>query len=127
MSMHIEGPWLSSTGRTKTKRKFRSASEAKQARELDASWQALKSKWDVPVASKKKAKPEPLNYKLTTPPGRETAAIPSRDTGHKGAVSSKPTPRYTGNNVLGISQMAKSNAVPVFNTDHIVEIGKMRR
>lgn len=128
MSMHIEGPWLSTTGRTKAKRKFKSAAEAKQARELEASWKALNTKWNVPSTAKKSTKKvETLSYKLSVPPGRETPNIPSKDTGHLGTISSKPTPQYTGTAVIGISQMAKSNAVPVFNTDHIVEIGKMRR
>lgn len=39
----------------------------------------------------------------------------------------KPDRHYTGDAMLGISQTHKSNAVPVFNTEHIVEIGMMRR
>lgn len=34
---------------------------------------------------------------------------------------------YTGTECIGISQMAKSNAVPVFNSGHILEIARMRR
>ena len=32
MSMHLEGPWLSTTGKRKGKRKFKSAEEARKAR-----------------------------------------------------------------------------------------------
>ena len=35
MSFHIEGPWLSTSGKRKGKVKFRNADEAKKARELD--------------------------------------------------------------------------------------------
>ena len=44
-----------------------------------------------------------------------------------GPVSSKPPPTYTGHKVVGIAQMAKSNAVPVFNQDEIIDIARMRR
>lgn len=41
---------------------------------------------------------------------------------------SKPKDKvYTGTAMIGIATMAKSNAIPVFNTDHIIEIAKMRR
>ena len=33
----------------------------------------------------------------------------------------------TGDKIIGISQMAKSNSVPVFNQEAIVEIARMRR
>lgn len=39
----------------------------------------------------------------------------------------KPANQYTGNNIVGISTMHKSNAVPVFNQNHAIEISKMRR
>ena len=41
MTMHIEGPWLSTTGKKKGKQKFKSAAHAAKARQLDADWQAL--------------------------------------------------------------------------------------
>lgn len=44
MTMHIVGPWLSTTGKKKSKQKFKSADEAKRARELDAEWQKLMKK-----------------------------------------------------------------------------------
>jgi hypothetical protein len=69
-----------------------------------------------------------LQYNLSSVNDRaNTRHIPSRDTGHSGAVASKAIPQYTGTELIGISQMAKSNAVPVFNSDHIIEIARMRR
>lgn len=53
--------------------------------------------------------------------------FPSFDSGSTGACSSKPSPVYTGEKIIGISQMAKSNAVPVFNQEAIVDIARMRR
>ena len=124
--MHIEGPWLSTTGKSKTKKKFRNAAEAKQARELESSWAELQKKWGVENKTNR-SKVSPLSYKLTTPVGRSnTHHIPSRDTGFVPCVKAPPKV-YTGDKMIGISQMAKSNAVPVFNTDHITEIARMRR
>jgi hypothetical protein len=45
----------------------------------------------------------------------------------KGPTSSKPSPVYTGSKMIGIAQMHKSNSIPVFNHEEIVDISKMRR
>jgi len=52
--------------------------------------------------------------------------IPSLGTGIGNAVL-KETKQYTGSKMIGISQMAKSNAIPIFNSDHIEEVARMRR
>jgi hypothetical protein len=118
-------------GKRKGKIKFRNAEEARKHRELESDWLDLQKKWGVEQETKKRKRAmaaEPLVYSLPTPVGRtNTHHIKSLDTGHSGPISSKPTPKYTGTKVKGISQMAKSNAVPVFNQDHIVEIARMRR
>jgi len=44
-----------------------------------------------------------------------------------GAVSSKPSPTYTGTKILGIATMHKSNLVPVFSEEEAIDISKMRR
>lgn len=65
-------------------------------------------------------------YSLSAPPGRSQKHIPSLDTGL--AVATKaPEKVYTGTNIVGIATMHKSNAVPVFNDKHAVEISSMRR
>jgi hypothetical protein len=38
MTMHLEGPWLSMSGKKRGKVKFRNAEEARRARELEQSW-----------------------------------------------------------------------------------------
>ena len=125
MTMHIEGPWLSTLGKKKAKRKFRSAEEAKMARELEADWQKLLKKHSE--NKKIMAITEPFKYKLTTPPGRSTTHIPSKADTVTGAVSSKQTPQYTGTKMLGIGTMHKSNAVPIFSDDEAKAISSMRR
>ena len=130
MTMHLAHPSLSMGGKRKGKIKFRNSAEAQKARQLDADWKELQKKWEVDADDKKRKRAlaaEPLSYTLSAPAGRETQRIASLDTGHSGAVRTKDIPQYTGNKIKGISQMAKSNAVPVFNHEHIIEIARMRR
>jgi hypothetical protein len=129
--MHLEGPWLSTTGKRKGKKKFASAEHARKARELDESWKELQKRWAVEADEKKRKRgleAAPLNksYSLSIPEGRNTTAhIPSRDTGGNAVL--KPSPVYTGTKVKGIATMHKSNAVPVFSDEEAVDISKMRR
>ena len=129
--MHLEGPWLSTTGKKKTKRKFASAEHARKARELDESWKELQKKWAVEIEDKKRKRAmsaESLSgsYSLKIPDGRNTTAhIPSRDTGGNAVL--KPAKVYTGTKVKGIATMHKSNAVPVFSDEEAIDISKMRR
>ena len=59
---------------------------------------------------------------------RQTRHIPSRDTGHSGTVTTGRKPmQYTGDNIIGVATMHKSNLVPVFNTDSAKDISSMRR
>lgn len=132
MTMHLEGPWLSTTGKRKGKQKWASAEAKAKAEKLDADWKALQKKWGVEAEEKKRnrALTAPLlssKYSLKIPEGRNTTAhIPSRDTGGGSAVM--PAPKvYTGTKVKGIATMHKSNAVPVFSDEEAVDISKMRR
>jgi hypothetical protein len=128
MSMHLEGPWLSTTGKRKGKKKFASAEHARKAREQAESWEALQKKWAV---SNKIQTPKSSSlsstYSLKIPEGRNTTAyIKSVDTGLGNAVL-KPAKQYTGTKVKGIATMHKSNAVPVFSDEEAIDISKMRR
>jgi hypothetical protein len=127
--MHLEGPWLTTSGKKKGKQKFRSAEEARKARELDESWQALKHKWDS--SAKKSTKPS--KHKAGTlvvnkPYVRQTKHYPSLNNGidsDSATLSNKQV--YTGDKIIGIGTMHKSNAVPIFNNDEAKEISSMRR
>jgi len=129
MTMHLHHPSLSLSGKKKGKVKFRNAEEARKARELDASWKELKSKWQVEEDKKKSRalKAPTLVYSLSTPVGRTTQRINSLDTGHVGAVTTKQIPQYTGTKMLGVATLHKSNAVPVFSQEEATDISKMRR
>jgi hypothetical protein len=124
--MHLEGPWLSTTGKRKGKQKWMSADQKRQAEALAADWEKVKAKYEPSANVSKK-----LTRKVYQPPTvvrRETGPrIPSLDTGHKGAVTVKQTPRYTGDKIVGIGTMHKSNAVPIFSDQEAKDISSMRR
>jgi hypothetical protein len=54
MSMHLVGPWLSTTGKKKGKKKFASAEHARKARELDESWKELLKRQGLELEEKKR-------------------------------------------------------------------------
>jgi hypothetical protein len=130
--MHLEGPWLNTTGKKKGKQKFASAEHARKAREQEQSWKELQKKWGLEAEEKKRARalsapPLSNTYSLKIPEGRNTTAhIKSRDTG--GGSTTLAAPKvYTGTKVKGIATMHKSNAVPVFSDEQAVDISRMRR
>jgi hypothetical protein len=129
MTMHLAHPALSTGGKRKGKQKFRNAAEARKARELEASWKELQKKWGVEADEKKRkrAMSQPtLTYSLSAPPGRNTTHnIPSRVT--VGGSTAPVHKVYTGDKILGIATMHKSNAVPVFSDEQAVDISRMRR
>ena len=129
--MHLEGPWLSTTGKKKGKKKFASAEHARKAREQEESWKELQKRWSIDAEDKKKkralsAPSLSSSYSLKIPEGRNTTAhIKSVDTGGNAVL--KPSKVYTGTMVKGIATMHKSNAVPVFSDEQAVDISRMRR
>lgn len=131
MSMHLEGPWLSTTGKKKGKRKFRNADEAKKSRELEESWKALQKKWGLDIEEKKRSRA--LASDVWNPPkpsyrGANDPKIPSLNGGMDMAPAIKPQPKvYTGTKIKGIGTMHKSNAVPIFSDEEARDIAKMRR
>ena len=130
MTMHLEGPWLSLTGKKKGRVKFRNAEEARKARELEESWKKLLKAQGIESEDRKRTralKAEPLTYKLSAPAGRgNTNHIPSLNSG-AGVATLAPAKVYTGTKVMGIATMHKSNAVPVFSDEEAIDISRMRR
>lgn len=134
MTMHLEGPWLSTTGKLKSKRrKYASADAARKARELEAEWQQRQREWDklAPNFSRKKVTAVINSNKFPSyrpPPGRESPHIPSLHGGVDSTPATKaPDKVYTGTKIKGIGTMHKSNAVPIFSDDEAVAIAQMRR
>ena len=133
--MHLEGPWLTTTGKILSKRrKYHSAEAAAKERELKAEWQQRQQEWSKLspnfAGQRRGTASQPLartSISPQYPPGREPQTIPSRaDT--PGAVAARPADKvYTGTKIKGIGTMHKSNAVPIFSDDEAKEISSMRR
>jgi hypothetical protein len=127
--MQLEGPWLTTTGKPKGKRKWPSAEAKRLAEQRDADWRALLKKQGIDADARKVKRAMVsgvLNESPRTPPGRETAYIASRDTGFVPCTKKTETV-YTGTKIKGIGTMHKSNAVPVFSDEEAVDISRMRR
>ena len=129
MSMHMAHPALSTTGKRKGKQKWASAEQKQQAQKLDAEWNELMKKWGAEQRERERTRGlKAATYKPPANPRlAEARAIPSLPDQHVGAVTVKQTPKYTGDKIVGIGTMHKSNAVPIFSDQEAKEISSMRR
>lgn len=128
MTMHLEGPWLSTTGKKKGPKKWASAEAKRKAEQLDTSWKEMLKRHGVEQEKKRQRramtadvwKPAPTVFR------RETPVINSLPfTG--GPCVKPPEKVYTGTKIKGIGTMHKSNAVPIFSDEEAVAIANMRR
>ena len=128
MSMHLEGPWLSTTGKKKGPKKWASAEAKRKAEQLDTSWKEMLKRHGIEQEQKRQRRAMTADtwQPKSTIFRRETPAIGSLPfTG--GACTKAPEKVYTGTKVKGIGTMHKSNAVPIFSDEEAIEISKMRR
>lgn len=129
MTMHLEGPWLSTTGKKRGPKKWASAEAKRKAEMLDTMWKEKLKAMGIEQEAKRKRRAlsaPPLTIAVKIPAGRETPYIASKDTGWV-ACTTAPNQEYTGTKVKGIGTMHKSNAVPIFSDEEAVDISKMRR
>lgn len=101
----------------------------KAEREAYARWC---EKYDIKPEGRAKKKVMKANICLPgtvyVPYVRETIRYPSLNSVHLGAVTTGKTKNvYTGDKMLGIAVMHKSNLVPIFTEENAVEVSKMRR
>lgn len=145
MSMHLEGPWLTTTA---SKRNQVKMTKAKQT-ELEQRWRD-RNAYLKSIGLNKQTFEEYLSFvfgrgqKSTTPqksiaallqpkkpyvdPNRDTSKYPSLNGGVDTASATKgPQKVYTGTKIKGIGTMHKSNAVPIFSDEDAVAIATMRR
>ena len=95
-----------------------------KARMLKASWEDILRKYDVkPTKTKVSTTIHPTRVPR---PGSDTRHIPSLESGVGTAVK-KESPQYTGDAMIGIGQLHKSNAIPIFQAEDAIDISKMRR
>lgn len=113
----------------KGKRKFRNAEAAQKARQADEDWKALKQRMGVEADDRKQKRglaapayvPPKLNYR-----GSGDPKIPSLSTNLGSCIKAEPK-MYTGDRLIGIGIMHKSNLVPIFSEDEAKDISTMRR
>ena len=110
------------------KRKARKPTAKQRAQK--ASWQALLDKYDIKPTGKTThtiTRVAAIDHPITVvDPKRLTNHIPSLDSG-SGVATKKEVQHYTGDAMIGIGQLHKSNAVPVFKAEDAIDISKMRR
>lgn len=128
--MHLEGPWLSTTGKKKGKQKFRNAEQARKAREQAEAWQDLLKRHGIEQEERKRrrAMTSGTYTQKVEPYRRDTGPkIPSLDPTNMAPCLKAPDKVYTGTMIKGIGTMHKSNAVPIFSDEEAIDIAKMRR
>jgi hypothetical protein len=102
-----------------------------KSRALQASWEDILRKYDVKPRNDNARPSVPVRKGSTdlypTPIGRVSSRhIGSVDSGI-GSTAKKASPKYTGDAMIGIGQLHKSNAVPIFKAEDAIDISKMRR
>lgn len=97
-----------------------------QPKKVREEYEAWLKKHNVQAKPTKQKVEKDWSYTFTTPAGRENTRIQSLSTGLSYARKQE-TKVYTGNNMLGIATMHKSNAIPVFSREEAENVSKMRR
>ena len=130
MSFHLEGPWLSTTGKKKGKQKFRNAEQARKSRECKDSWEQMLKQYGIEQEDRKRnraLKAPVLTQAFPAYRGSEKPRLPSADPATWQACTKSAQKEYTGDAIIGISTLHKSNAVPVFSKQDAIDISNMRR
>lgn len=113
---------------TSTKSKVKPKQKSKAERDEYAQWCA---KYGIDPTGKTKRK---AKITLVTSPvissginPRQTTYHPSLNSNVKGAVTTGERKVYTGDKIVGIAAMHKSNLVPIFNDNAAKDVASMRR
>lgn len=112
---------------TSTKSKIKPKLKPKAEREAYAAWCAKHG--IKPAGATNKKAPLKIAKSPVVVSGivrRETPYYPSLDTA-KGSTAPVPKKEYTGDKIVGIAAMHKSNLVPIFNDDAAKDVASMRR
>lgn len=142
MSMHLESPALTTTRTKKYKLKLTKQKRAQLEMDLFHYNKKQKSMGESKVTfdeyldircgrvTKRPRHPSEMGEyngpSYDPPPGRETPRYPSLNT-NAGSTTKREHQHYTGENLLGIGQLHKSNAIPVFKQEDAEDLAKMRR
>jgi hypothetical protein len=133
MTMHLEHPALTTTGKRRGKKKWTSSEAKRKSQQLAEEWQDNLARW-AKMAPKfssgkidtKKRTTESYAVTPRIPPSRESQNIPSLPFTGDACVKS-PGNVYTGTAVAGIVVQHKSCLQPVFSIEEAKDSAKMRR
>lgn len=96
---------------------------------LAQDWQQLLARHSAPL--ERGARAHGLKKAKITDVKKPSPAVSVKSTdsfsGMRGVAALPPQKVYTGNKILGIATMHKSNMVPIFNDEAAVEVAQMRR
>lgn len=103
--------------------KFKSAEEKRRHEENQKQWKELQSKYapKKPLWNVKSTSPEVTKLAV-----RETRTVSSRVT-PGGSTALKETKTYTGDKMIGIGVLHKSNGIPIFRSEDATDLASMRR
>ncbi len=126
MSMHLCGPWLSTTRTSQKKKK-----KKKNAKQLKAEAEHEKylRKMGVHPEQRGLRKGRSVNGSTSVSKTERVGSIPtsSASIGYHPTMAKKKENVYTGTEIIGIATMHKSNAVPIRGKKAAEEVAKMRR
>ena len=126
MSMHLVGPWMTTTNYKKRKQKGRTKKDIEAQRYHDKWLRKMGAHPDQISESKKKNADVSV---LSVPDYRSSGnSVPTSDVIPGGSTAPAERQIYSGERrLLGVATMHKSNMVPVFDREDAKDIAQMRR
>ena len=126
MSMHLVGPWMTTTNYKKRKQKGRTKKDIEAQRYHDKWLRKMGAHPDQISENKKKNADVSV---LSVPDYRSSGnSVPTSDVIPGGSTAPRERLTYSGERtLLGVAIMHKSNMVPVFDSKDAKDIAKMRR
>lgn len=113
---------------TNTKSRVKAKQKPRHEREEYEQW--CKKHGIDPTGNKRKKEKVSIPYipgVVTSSPVRQTKHYPSLNSNVTGPCSSGEKKVYTGDKILGIAAMHKSNLVPIFDDQSAKDVSQMRR
>ena len=126
MSMHLVGPWMTTTNYKKRKQKGRTKKDIEAQRYHDKWLRKMGAHPDQITENKKKN----AGVSVLSVPDYSSGgnSIPTSDVIPGGSTGPKERLVYSGERrLLGVATMHKSNMVPVFDREDAKDIARMRR
>ena len=126
MSMHLVGPWMTTTNYKKRKQKGRTKRDIEAQKYHDKWLRKMGAHPDQITESKKTNAGSSI---LSVPDYRSSGnSVPTSDVIPGGSTAPQERQIYSGERrLLGVATMHKSNMVPVFDRDDAKDIAQMRR